>query len=147
MNRLVLVMVVALSVSVEAQEISNAKENNPRKEKIREALENPNKETHSDDPILDDVLQILKKRGSILDGSVLDPDAPVETEESLLDLRTSKGTPTVQRRAAYAAESLLRSARLLEAFDSKDIAHQNLVRLMRREAARILTRTYGLEGK
>jgi hypothetical protein len=56
------------------------------RKRIEEALRQPTKDqrgnplppTSTGDPILDDVLQVIRNRGSVLDGSSLDPQADLE---------------------------------------------------------------------
>ncbi len=57
------------------------------RKRIEEALRQPTKDQRGNplppnstgDPILDDVLQVIRNRGSVLDGSSLDPQADLET--------------------------------------------------------------------
>ena len=100
---------------------------NPIESKIRSALEGAPGGVSSSDPLLDDVLGIIKSRGSILDGSSLDP---------ALENRGSAGTDRDYH--ARAAESLLRSARLLNQIEPRDSARTELVAKMRHEAWRLL---------
>lgn len=76
--------------------------------------------------VLDEVLNLIQKRGSILDGSSLD----TETEPTEVDARRGK---------ARAAEQLLKSARLLEVLSSEDPHRSKLIDRMRAEAAKLLT--------
>ncbi|WP_146598134.1 hypothetical protein [Novipirellula aureliae] len=127
----------------------------PRKaaaeEKIRSLLENPQSDSNSNDPILDDILQIIRQQGSVLDGSSLDPanGALIEPKSE-----TAKKTPLAVSalspadpslaHAAKTAEALLRAARLLEQAcnpqdtDSRD-KQAELVLRMRVEASRLLS--------
>ncbi|EMI18910.1 secreted protein [Rhodopirellula maiorica SM1] len=101
---------------------------NPIESKIRSALKGAPEGVNSSDPLLDDVLGIIKSRGSILDGSSLDPA-----------LETPAATAGIDRDAnARAAESLLRSARLLSEIEPRDSARTELVAKMRHEAWRLL---------
>ena len=94
--------------------------------KIREALEGRRLGGSSGNVMLDDILNIIQTEGSILDGSVLDPDqddVPQSSDESA---------------RALAAERLLRASRTLEQLGD-DHARASLVKQMRSEAARLLT--------
>lgn len=89
----------------------------------------------SGDPLLDDVLQTIRRRGSILDGTALDPNRadaaePAVPEQAALPKHPAGGFRT--------AESLLQSARLLETLPHQDAARQQLVRRLRQEASRCL---------
>lgn len=101
---------------------------NPIESKIRSVLEGAPGGVHSSDPLLDDVLGIIKSRGSILDGSSLDPALDTPTSAAGNDRDAS----------ARAAESLLRSARLLNRIEPRDSARTELVEKMRHEAWRLL---------
>ena len=101
---------------------------NPIESKIRSALEGAPGRVSSSDPLLDDVLGIIKSRGSILDGSSLDP--------ALEHPGSAAGTDRDSN--ARAAESLLRSARLLNQIEPRDSARTELVAKMRYEAWRLL---------
>ena len=97
--------------------------------------------------ILGDVLEVIRQRGSILDGSVLDP-------ENEITLKASE--PTTQERDpgtgplispsmpanVNVAESLLRSARLLESIPGGDEGRRSLIRQMRIQATRLLVQIY-----
>ncbi len=98
------------------------------KERIRRALSGEDGETMTGDPTLDDVLQIIKRRGSILDGSTL-----ADRESSHPD----KNMKTTTERARV-AESLLRSARLLERLPDGGADRADLINSMRSEAANVL---------
>tara|TARA_R110002073_G_scaffold7747_5_gene43676 strand:- start:8987 stop:9520 length:534 start_codon:yes stop_codon:yes gene_type:complete len=101
---------------------------NPIESKIRSVLEGASDDVRSSDPLLDDVLGIIKSRGSILDGSSLDPALDTPTSAAGNDRDAS----------ARAAESLLRSARLLNRIEPRDSARTELVEKMRHEAWRLL---------
>ncbi len=99
----------------------------PEQQILREALEG--KETEkSGDGVLDDVLDIIKKRGSILDGSALD-DRTDETVTASADAS----------RNAMVAEQLLKTSRLLQSIGGQDKMRVDLVKRMRTEAARLLS--------
>lgn len=99
--------------------------------------------------ILGDVLEVIRQRGSILDGSVLDPknENPLETKEQPTqgsDPGVDRRTPTLKPSNVRVAESLLRSARLLESIPGGDEDRRALVRKMRIQATRLLVQTYPL---
>ncbi|GAA5510360.1 hypothetical protein [Novipirellula caenicola] len=102
---------------------------NPIEQKIRSVLEGASDDVRSSDPLLDDVLGIIKSRGSILDGSSLDPALDAATGPAGNDREAS----------VRAAESLLRSARLLSQIEPQDSARTELVAKLRYEAWRLLS--------
>lgn len=96
--------------------------------------------------VLGDVIEIIQKRGSILDGSSLDPRMTVPGEMSPPDVRTPSrtgGSPV------HTAESLLRAARQLESLNEHASGPQpthpdllsipELARQMRIQATRLLS--------
>ncbi|TWU24947.1 hypothetical protein Pla52o_12440 [Novipirellula galeiformis] len=99
--------------------------------KIRRALDGAPDGVNSSDPLLDDVLGLIQSRGSILDGSSLDPamETPLASEQGPSDLDNR----------ARAAECLLRSARLLQRLGPPSASRNELVTKMRHEAGRLLT--------
>lgn len=116
------------------------------------------------DPILDDVLEVIRRRGSLLDGSALDPQEELAADdlsrppallppigrrqgsagESLSDLlgREVAGDGldgAVNRDAGFeAAEALLRAARKLSALSGDDEGAQRLIAAMRERATMLL---------
>ena len=116
------------------------------------------------DPILDDVLEVIRRRGSLLDGSALDPQEESAADdlsrppalvppigrrqgtagESLSDLlgREVEGAGidgVVSREAGFeAAEALLRAARKLSALSGDDEGAQRLIAAMRERATMLL---------
>lgn len=99
----------------------------PEQQILREALEGKATEK-SGDGVLDDVLDIIKKRGSILDGSTLD-DRTDETVTASADASLN----------AMVAEQLLKTSRLLQSIGGQDKMRVDLVKRMRTEAARLLS--------
>ena len=75
--------------------------------RIREALRGRMTDAETGDPVLDELLQVIRKRGSVLDGSSLAGPEP----------QTSSERPPARARAA---ESMLRAARRLEQIDPLD---------------------------
>ena len=92
----------------------------PAEKQIRDALDGEAGGGHSGDGVLDDILEIIQQRGSILDGSSLDPTAG--------EAKSSQGNEVSQN--AYAAEQLLRAARLLEGLGEVDRKRAELVAKM-----------------
>lgn len=97
--------------------------------------------------ILGDVLEVIRQRGSILDGSVLDPENedPLKMDERATPKRdagveTSISPPIPS--SVNVAESLLRSARLLESIPGGDEERRVLIRQMRIQATRLLRQMY-----
>lgn len=110
-------------------ELSPAVELTPEEQGIRRALEGD----FSDAPpagIYGDVLEIIKKQGSILDDTAFDPRADE-------DAVGQKVTSESQR--AHAAEQLLKASRLLERLDSGDSSRCELVNRMRAQAVELLS--------
>ena len=95
-------------------------------EKIQQALRDDSDVEATGDPILDDVLQIIKQQGSVLDGSSLD-----QPEED--------AAPDTESDKALAAERLLKAARCLEDIKPLDETRRHLVKQMRRETVRLLS--------
>jgi len=86
----------------------------------------------SGDPILDDVLDVIRQRGSVVDGSILDP---------MLDLKSElqdDGEWGKLSSVYLAAESLLKSARILEGLSDQSSSRLQLIRSMRSEATKLL---------
>lgn len=130
------------------------------KRKIAEALSRESSAATSDqstgDPILDDVLSVIRRQGSVLDGSSLDlrsgprqTDNPqtggVPTDVPLPNDSLSEQLPRAGRRGAKSpdqgpdarfvvAESLLRTARRLASLPGSDAQRQRLVAAMREQA-------------
>lgn len=101
----------------------------PAEQKIRDALQG-RADKPTGDGVLDDVIGLIKKKGSILDGSSLDPNQ---------DSAEKVTTAGLISRKAHAAEQLLRASRLLSQFDSNDPSRLELVNQMRAEAVKLLT--------
>lgn len=84
-------------------------------------------------PILDDVLQVLKEKRSVVDGFPEDPllrKSDTDRISDEIDATTS--------RQAVAAEQMLRAARLLEKVSESDADRLALIKRMRSEARRLL---------
>lgn len=95
-------------------------------ESIRRALQGGSEPAPHSEPLLQDVLDLIKQQGSVLDGSSLNmPDA---------DASTTKGA-TGSEAYYRTAESLLKAARLLNALPKTgDTRREQLVHQMRNEA-------------
>ena len=78
---------------------------------------------------------VLRERGSILEGSSLDPALLEDGSES-----SSETEEMTESKRAFAAELLLRSSRTLEQIGPLDKTRQELVAKMRGEAARLLSK-------
>ncbi len=124
-------------------DLGNAPDPQRTRESIQQALQG-NVTRGNGDPVLDEMLQIIQRRGSVLDGSVLDGsvldtktlDANVPDTEDALVNQPPLASDEDDR--ALAAESLLRSARLFSKLAPLDPAQRELVARMRREAAKLL---------
>jgi hypothetical protein len=88
------------------------------------------------------VLQVIGREGSLLQGSVLDPKREPAPRA---DRPSPPQTDQASRPRFRTAESLLRSARLLESLPRPDASRRHLITELRREAARCLQR--GLDGQ
>ena len=116
-------------------------------ETIRRALDDDSETLHSDDPILDDVLSIIRQQGSVLDGSALDqavtdqtrPDAPMFDQRGEPKSDSDGDSLISVTDKAMAAERLLKAARFLEQVKPLDKVRIDLVRQMRRESIRLLS--------
>lgn len=111
------------------------------------------------DALLDDVLDVIRRQGSVLDGSMLDEQLEEDTR-SLLDRSTGPdaeavplpprpddslpGDPTVAHPDArfHVAESLLRAARELAALPRRDASSDRLIAAMREQATVLLVDEY-----
>ncbi|PAY17297.1 hypothetical protein CKO51_21940 [Rhodopirellula sp. SM50] len=104
----------------------------------REALSRALQGDRDAAPLLPDDLQdLLRSTGSVLDGSSLDPKFASPEMPTTAPPPTSPGTPSVRRRRR-AAEMLLKSARLLDKIEPKSENQTYLVNQMHQEAVRLL---------
>ncbi len=101
----------------------------PAEEKIRAALDGDLPRLGSGDAVLEDVIGIIKQRGSVLDGSSLDPDA-VATAESTTETNSAR---------AHVAEQLLKASRMLEQVRGPGDRRAELIGQMRDEARQLLS--------
>jgi len=98
----------------------------PAQNRIRQALDGKDTAAPTDDGVLDDVLQVIRQRGSILDGSVLDD-------------RQERPAAAARDRQALVAEQLLKASRLLQSLEQPDQSRSELIRDMRAEAGKLLS--------
>lgn len=132
-------------------------------EAIRDAIRQRGDQRETGDAILDGVLDAIRRRGSVLDGSPLDPrqrDGDPLPQPELRPLpREGSGNgfapPPGRRRGAATrprspidaegrfllAEQLLKTARLLALRPDADPARRQLIDDLRAEAARVLAET------
>ena len=115
-------------VSPEKLRPLQVKESEAIKKGIGNALQS-GQSLRSDDPVLDEVLQVIGERGSILDGSSLDE---IKTTEHVEKPKIGSS------KRAIAAESLLKAARKLEKLGSINKTQAALVAQMRRQAVELL---------
>lgn len=108
------------------------------REAIRDALDG--KETGvGNDEMLGDVIQIIRQRGSILEGSLLDDDITADSEtETTTDADADRDPIKIRNDRAKVAEQLLRSSRLLLELGPATAERTELVKRMRAEAAGLL---------
>ena len=111
--------------------VSSAAQDKPSDQaadKIRQALESNAKVEPTGDGVLDDVLKVIKRQGSIIDGSILDDSAD---PESAVPVKTNQN--------ALVAEQLLKASRMLERLERTSTKRKDLIKRMRAEAANLLT--------
>lgn len=117
-------------------------ENNQRQieDHLRRAISGDAEVEPSGDVVLDSMIEQLRSKGSVLQGSLLDPNEPV-TQQAGSQETGSQETMPPSEQACLVAEQLLRSARLLSQLDdhTSDPTRQQLIDQMRRQAARLLT--------
>ncbi|QDV59489.1 hypothetical protein [Rosistilla oblonga] len=98
---------------------------------IRSALQGESSTAPAEEPLLGDVLDLIRRQGSILDGSTLDTEDDPKPEQA-----ESNAVSDAHYRVA---EMLLKTSRMLAALPGQDdLERQQLVRQMRREAAKCL---------
>ena len=130
---------VVIPANPSSQEMERAREKIAeflRKNKAAEAKA-------SGDPVLDDVLDVIRRQGSVLDGSALDPNAPSEAIVPVPGWDADRGSAALQGSDAgyVAAEHLLKAARSLQQVQSRSREDAELVRAMRRRAAKLMIDT------
>lgn len=121
------------SLSVESP--VTPKENEAAENAIRSALDGNAAAAPGDDPLLQDVLDIIKDRGSIVDEPIFDLS---DSEPRFSSEISSAPDSQIPDSRAHAAEALLRAARLLSSLPQNDSERRQLVNAMRTEAARCL---------
>lgn len=116
----------------------------------REASADARQPQSSGDPILDDVLEVIRRQGSVLDGSSLDPQSIGETARRLR--ARDGGMPPPSPSPAFSdnfnpnssearfetAEALLRASRMLGGLPGRDASVERLIAGMRQQAAVLL---------
>jgi hypothetical protein len=120
---------------------TNTNRRNSAEDRIRGALESG--EPGEASGILGDVLDVIRRRGSILDGSILDPknSDPLNLGHDGTQSgrpNVPNDSPTKTHSKVNVAESLLRSARLLESLPGGNEDRDLLIKKMRCEATRLL---------
>ena len=108
-------------------------------EEIRKALNDDPDVRGTGDPMLEDVLQIIEQRGSVLDGSSLDPKADESAAENGPGTTTDANDADQAASKTRTAERLLKAARCLEEIQPLDETRRELVNRMRRETVRLLS--------
>lgn len=113
------------------------------KKKIEQALRGEDTSSGGSDPVLDDVLRIIRRQGSVLDGTVLDSNGKAASsragETPAMGAAVPADPSPKVRRQAHVAELLLKTARRLEQLGPVDATRRRLVTGMRAEAARLLS--------
>ncbi len=111
-------------------------------------------QSHSTDPILNDVLDVIRQRGSVLDGSSLDETPHAEMQPHAHDAAYPQPPRMSDADRRYqVAESLLRSARLLQQLGASDPEQAQLIQSMRQRALKLMIQSaahdpqpYGTQG-
>ena len=113
----------------------------PAVDRIREALQSG--QVDHAPGLLGDVLDVIREKGSILDGSVLDPRMELGPDDEPTAQAASKARPTQNvSETVRTAELLLRSARRLESFGGGDAQCVRLIHQMRVRATSMLADLY-----
>jgi len=109
-----------------------------QEQQIREALQGQDLQSPVNDGLLDDVLQVIRNRGSVLDGSILDdPAATAGTGERPAE--DSQPMNRYREKRVFTAELLLRASRHLAGLGADNAARHALVKQMREEAKKLLS--------
>ncbi|MEZ6090360.1 MAG: hypothetical protein R3C05_20505 [Pirellulaceae bacterium] len=116
--------------NVLAQDAASPSKQDKVQQSIRNALQGESETASADEPLLQDVLDLIKRQGSVLDGSMLD-----EADEAHVE-----SVRQVDHEAGFrAAEALLRAARLLNDLPSTTNPERKpLIRQMRQQAMTLL---------
>ncbi|TWT79916.1 hypothetical protein CA13_13260 [Planctomycetes bacterium CA13] len=111
----------------------------PSAEAMRRDVERSASQPRVDVPITEDVQQIIRDLGSVLDGSSLDPaNAPASATTGGAARNTVQGFKRKGSKRIRVAETLLRNSRNLEMTTPLDKPRRELVAQMRREAIRLI---------
>jgi len=154
-------LIVCVAITISASSVSVAQFEVPRgavvpvpadeplspsaQSKIAESLGNENQSQNQQptgDPILDDVLEIIRRRGSVLRGSALEDTnqipkiSIITTDEPLRSISGGEVSPSIS--VYLAAEQLLRASRTLERLGGPSGDRSELIRAMRSHAAKLL---------
>ncbi|MEM6690623.1 MAG: hypothetical protein AAF664_14405 [Planctomycetota bacterium] len=109
-----------------------------KEDSIREMLSDPRlRPATTGDGLLDDVLEVIRRNGSILDGSSLDPNSSQSTGDS---------SPPSKDEPASVAMQLLATAQSLSHFDEghpDGSSHAPLILKLRQAAGKLLLEAYG----
>ncbi len=136
------VLVIPDDEQIKVAPLGGTKREEAIRKRIEEVLRNRSATNPtSGDPMLDDLLELLRTRGSVLDGSLLDPQVPADQPRPPSDLRDERAVTSgnVLVSKSYAlAEQMLKIARRLEGVGDDSGSRAALVVLLRREATRIL---------
>jgi hypothetical protein len=112
---------------------------------LRRAISGDAEVEPSGDVVLDSIIDQLRSKGSVLQGSVLDPHEPASPQAGAQQLGAQQlGAQQAQppsEQACLVAEQLLRSARMLSQLEdhTSDPARRQLIDQLRHQAARLLT--------
>lgn len=102
----------------------------------------------SGDMFLDDVIEIIRRQGSVLDGSVLDPALEESLPRTVRPLSELTGSESLDGDSVYhAAEQLLRTSRMLQRLAGRDRERDELVHAMRRQAAKLMIDAISSESR
>ncbi len=113
---------------------------------LKEQSRSPSDQQPMADPILNDVLDVIRQRGSVLDGSSLDESGHSEMQHSPdeTDYPQPGRMSDIDRRYQV-AESLLRSARLLQRLGASDPEQADLIRSLRQRALTLMIQSAARE--
>ena len=118
-----------------AQEAPQSDQEEKIQQSIRKALQGESEIASADEPLLQDVLDLIKRQGSVLDGSILNK----------ADETTTPAGPPADHDAHYrTAEALLKAARMLRSLHSDvDSDRETLIGQMRHQAMCLLQAACG----
>ncbi len=108
----------------------------PLEQGFRDALEGRLPSGETGNGVFDDLVSVIRKQGSVLDGSSLDPKL-LEDDANVFGNTTAPADARSEN--AHAAEQLLKASRLLEQIGSTAIDRSELIANMRVEAGKLLS--------